>query len=241
MSLSEANLLQVAKQQYFYKFKAYSNLLSNLLLLQILTLIITQGGSGGAGTAVNAASIQVYHHSSDFVIIVTIVWAMISAITCTTQTYKDMDFAYVSNRLSSDISSMGFLLTAGIVGGVMASLSGILIRVMLFFTMGSSNIAREYFFVPPQDLLTSILATILYIILAISIGYFVGTLAQISKAFIVLLPLVVVIAVRLSAGVLIEAFIKESSLLLFALKVLATSAILFYTSLQLSNRLEVRR
>jgi len=241
MSLSETSLFQVAKRQYLYKFKACSPLLFALAVVQVLTILTAQGGTSSASTGGSGITVSVYSYSSNLVIANTILWAFFAGFICTTQTTKSIDFAYVSNRLSSNISSIGFLLTAGIAGGVLATLSGTLIRVMVFFKLGSKNIAPENFFVPPQDLLLGCLAAILYITLSSSIGYFVGTLIQVSKAFIVLLPLFLVLAMRLSLGTLIDAVTKENSLLLFAIKVLAISVLLVWSSALLSNRLEVRR
>ncbi len=243
MSLTETNLLEVAKKQYFSKFGSYSNLLWALMVVQVLAVLSSLGGNGMSSTGGQGINLQITRYSSSLIVMCTMFWAIISGIICTTTAYKNLDFTYVSSRLSSDISSIGFLLTAGFAAGVMSSLSGVLLRVIIFFTVGSQSIALGYFFPPPQDLLTGILSTTLYVILMSAIGYFVGTLTQVSRGFVILLPLVFIIAVRLPGvgAEIINTFVKESSLLWFAVKVIAATAMLCCGAMLLSNRLEVRR
>lgn len=161
MSLTETSLWEVVKKQYAYKLKAHANLFFYLVPVQCLGMLSQTGSSG---TYSNSINLTVSEFSSDATIIFTLIWAFVIAVFCTNKPYKDLNFAFVSTRLSSSISDIGFLLTAAIISGATASLSGVIIRVAKFLTFGSRHIAGKYFFIPPQDLLIGIIATILYVI-----------------------------------------------------------------------------
>lgn len=91
---------------------------------------------------------------------------------------------------------------------------------------------------------------IFYMFLISSIGYLIGSLIQISRTFIILLPAVAIgIALILKIYFASNAFFKiiadfyfsESSILLFSIKALITSIVLFSGAMLISNSLEVRK
>lgn len=54
-----------------------------------------------------------------------------------------MGFTLVTNRVSDNLSNIGVLLTACVFGGTTASLSGVLLRVVMYFTFNRSQIIIE--------------------------------------------------------------------------------------------------
>ncbi|MBU7005978.1 hypothetical protein [Phosphitispora fastidiosa] len=251
MSLTETNLIEVTKRQYFYKLRGYMSMFLNMVGVQIVALLFSSGGvSGSSGMSSNNIQFSVNWFSADMVISFTLMWAFVVAIYLTTNDYRNIDFGFVSNRLSSNISNIAFLLTAGVAGGITASLAGYLIRVIVYLSTGSQNIVSENFLILPQELLAGTIAAALYIILVSSLGYFVGVLAQLHKIFVVLLPALIfgaMIAETRIAGKpqtfvkLTEFFTNEGSFTLFALKVMITVVVLFWGGIIMSNRLEVRQ
>ncbi len=251
MSLTETNLIEVTKRQYFYKLRGYMSMFLNMVGVQIVALLFSSGGvSGSSGMSSNNIQFSVNWFSADMVLSFTLMWAFVVAIYLTTNNYRNIDFGFVSNRLSSNLSNIAFLLTAGVAGGITASLAGYLIRVIAYLSTGSQHIVSENFFILPQELLAGTIAAVLYIILVSSLGYFVGILAQLHKAIVVLLPALIfgtMIAEAKIAGKpqtfvkLAEFFTNEGSFTLFALKVMITVVVLFWGGIIMSNRLEVRQ
>ncbi|ATW28098.1 hypothetical protein [Candidatus Formimonas warabiya] len=250
MSLTETNLLFVAKKQYFYKLKAYVGLFFGLAVIQLLVFGLSGGRIGMEGSSSDYVSFQVYRFSSEVIISTTMLWALTVAVILTTKSYRDVDFTFVSNRISSNLSNIGFLLTAGLVGGVTASLYGPLVRVMMYFSAGSHNIIRENFFMTPRELVVGMSAAALYIILFSALGYFLGMFAQVHKICLAFLPVLFLGALFLgnitqSEATLfaksIQFFGYEKSFLLFTVKILLTAAILFTGAIIFSNRVEVRK
>ncbi|MBO1512915.1 hypothetical protein [Metabacillus bambusae] len=248
MFLTEVKLVDIVKKQFMYKIKAYLSVFSSLLTIQIIGILLSTTGSRSMGTSSNGFSLNVSYYTGDIIIIFTMIWALISAIIITTKAYRNDDFVFVSNRLSSNLSNIVFLLFASIVGGITTMLSGILFKVIMYFILDDGNVATT--FISIQELIVGIIASILYVFLLASLGYFVGMLVQLSKWFTIILPAVFLGYLFLGGNrngeptFLLEIgkfFIDEASLLVFFLKVIAAGSFLFYVSIILSNKIEVRQ
>lgn len=198
------------------------------------------------GTSYNSFSININYYTGDISIIFTLIWSFMTAIIITTRAYRNDDFVFVSNRLSSHISNVAFLFFASVIGGISAVLTGQLFKVILIlkneYVLGSA--------VPIQDLLLSIVVSILYVFLLASLGYLVGMLVQLNRWLSVLLPIVVIgymIIGTTAVGEptiivkLFNLYVQETYFPLFLLKIGVTTGLLFFISSILTNRLEVRQ
>ncbi|MFP7300290.1 hypothetical protein [Neobacillus niacini] len=245
MSLSKTRLLDVVKKQYFYKFKAYKQVFVSLIFIQLLAVFFSFNGVGMMGSSSENVEIDIQFYSADMVIIFTIIWAFITAILLTTTAYKNDDFTFVSNRLSSNLSNLLYLLTASIIGGVSAMLSTSFMKIIMYLYGGQGYISASPSL---SEVIIGYSSTILYIFLFSGLGYFFGTLVQISKVFAIVIPGVFIGAGILGVGSLGYEWVKsiyqfiftESSILVFVLKALILAALLFSGSIALSNRMEVR-
>ena len=243
MSLTKVSLIEVVKKQYVYKLKAYSQVFISLIFLQLLAVLFSMNGVGSMGSTVGSVEVQASYFSSDFVAAFTMLWGFITAILITTKAYRNDDFVFVANRVSSNLSNAVFLLTTSVVGGITAMLSSYLFKVIIYYFFKSTPILDA-----PIELLLGIFSTILYVFLFCALGYLVGTLVQISKVFTVLLPAAFFGALILEglsgkAGTVasvFEFFFTESSLVLFIVKIIVAAGLLFSGAFVLSNRLEVR-
>jgi hypothetical protein len=245
MSLSRISLQEVVKKQYSYKLRAYVQVFMSLVFIQVLAILFSFNGVGMMGTSSNTFEIDVHFYSADIVVVFTLLWAFISSILITTQAYRNDDFAFITNRLSSNLSNMLFLLTISLVGGLTALLSSHVMRILMFI-FGQS----EYLYTPTEvsEWIIGFIATVLYVLLFAAIGYFVGTLVQLHKIFAILLPVLFIGILILVAGTMNEAIFRnvfefifeESSLALFIVKIGVLAALLFSGSALLSNRMEVR-
>lgn len=133
MSLSKANLMDVVKRQYVFKLKSYIQVFMTLVVLQLLAILFSFNGAGMMGSSNASVEVDIQFYSADIVVVFTMLWAFITAILITTKAYRNDDFAFVTNRLSSNLSNMIFLLTASILGATLAILSSYLMKVMMYF------------------------------------------------------------------------------------------------------------
>ncbi|MFE0507770.1 hypothetical protein ACWF7H_05795 [Peribacillus butanolivorans] len=246
MSLTSVNLWETVKKQYFFKLKANIDAFSSLIGIQLLALLFSFGGVGSVGMGGENFSINIKYYSADLVIGFTLIWAFVTAIVITTKPYRNHDFTFVTNRLSSSLSNILYLLTASIVGSITAILSGnlleILARILLDDQIYSFNTGL-------QELVMGIGVTILYVFFVTAIGYFIGALVQESKLFIILIPVLFFGILFLEASMQKEPFLinvfkfygMESTLSLFIIKVIITVAVLFTAAISILNRMEVRR
>jgi hypothetical protein len=246
MSLTKVSLFDVVKKQYAYKLKAYIQVLSTLVFVQLLAILLSFNGIGGGGTSSESIEINIHYYSADFVIVFTMLWGFISAILITTKAYRYDDFAFVTNRISSNLSNAIFLLTASIIGGITAMLCSYLIKVIMYYFVAPLYGHSMLIMATPVDLLLGILATSFYVLLFCALGYFVGTLVKINKIFIVVLPAVFFGAMigegsgktKIVTSVF-EFIYMESSLPLFIVKIIVIAGLLFSSAFVLSNRMEV--
>jgi hypothetical protein len=245
MSLSRISIKDVIIKQYTYKLRAYIQVFMSLVIIQMLGILFSFNGVGMMGTSSNTFEIDVHFYSADIVIVFTMLWAFITAILITTQAYRNDDFAFITNRLTSNISNMLFLLTISMVGGLTALLSSHVMRILMIL-MGQT----EYLYTPTNasDWIIGFIATVLYVLLCSAVGYFIGTLVQLHKVFAVLLPVAFIGILILGAGTMNETIIhnvfefifKEATLALFMVKIGVLAALLFSGSALMSNRMEVR-
>ncbi len=249
MYSTEASVFSIAVKQYLYKLKAYIGLFSGLALTQFIGFLFSLGGVGQSGSGSSIMEVYIKRYSGDIVAVFTIIWIFATAIMLTIKAYRDMDFAFVSSRVSSNLSNIGFLLTYCVLGGVTVSLYGLLLRVVVYFTTGGAGIIGQDFKPSLFSLFAGTAAVVLYMLLFSGTGYLIGVLARLNRIFVVVIPAlfigVVFTAARVKTGNsviagTVEFFIKETSLLLFAVKVILASAVLFTGSMVLSNRTEVR-
>jgi hypothetical protein len=249
MSLTRVRMLDVVKKQYFYKLKAYIQVFLTLVILQVLAILFSLNGFGMSGTSSDSIEIEVHYYSADIVIAFTMLWGFITAILITTKAYRNDDFVFVTNRVSSNLSNILFLLTASIIGGITAMLSTYLIKVIMYFFEGDILVKSTNAIAATNELLVGAIAAILYVFIFCALGYFIGTLVQISKIFVILLPALFfgslfLDAARGNAGIVQNVFefiFTESSILLFIVKIIIAVGFLFSGAVILSNRMEVRQ
>lgn len=243
MYLTEPKMNEIVLKQYKYKINSYIGALISLMMCQIIAMAFSFGGSGMLGTSSDFFDIMVHYYTADFVFIFTMLWAFITAITITTKTYRYDDFSFVTNRLTSNFSNVLFLVTISLTGAVTAVLSSFFLKVLMYFyfDMEQMMIVQTTFL----EYFTGFIGLFFYLLLFSSIGYFFGTVSQISKVFVFLIPVLLFGSLILGVSVPIIAevfqfYANEASILLFVLKVFVTVVMIFSGAIAISNQLEVK-
>lgn len=248
MSLTKVSMNEIVKRLYVYKLKAYIQVFMSLVILQVIAILFSLNGVGQMGSGGGMINVNVGYYSADLVVAFTMLWGFITAILITTKAYRNDDFILVTNRISSNLSNMLFLLTASVIGGIMAVLSTYLLKVIVLVFINDFYLNSTFDSAGTMDMLVGTCAAILYVFLVSLLGYLAGTLVQLNRLFVVLLPTVFIggllfDGMRGKAGIimaLFEFFFTESSFPLFLIKVICTVALVFSGTFMLSNRMEVR-
>ncbi|WP_158651467.1 hypothetical protein [Mesobacillus jeotgali] len=248
MYLTKVSLWDVVKKQFRFKMKSYRGMFTSLMMLQIIGILFSLGGEGGGGGGSETFSYDMNYYSGNIILAFMMIWAFISAIVVTTQAYRFDDYSFVANRLSSHLSNIMFLGWASVIGGVTFVLASQSLKLAILFQKD-----REFIESQPITMLQmaeGLAATILYLFLFTALGYLVGMLVQRNKAFIIILPALLFGSLFLNVFLASEStlvidigqiFVRETSFLLFMLKVLLTSALAYAISVWVSNSLEVRK
>ena len=248
MYLTKVSLWDVVKKQFRFKMKSYRGMFTSLMMLQIIGILFSLGGEGGGGGGSDTFSYDMNYYSGNIILAFMMIWAFISAIVVTTQAYRFDDYSFVANRLSSHLSNILFLGWASVIGGVSFVLASQSLKLAILFQKDREFIESQPITMP--QMAEGLAATILYLFLFTALGYLVGMLVQRNKAFIIILPALLFGSLFLNVFLASEStlvidigqiFVRETSILLFMLKVLLTSALAYAISVWISNSLEVRK
>ncbi|MUV38308.1 hypothetical protein JNUCC1_02146 [Lentibacillus sp. JNUCC-1] len=249
MSSNKVTMGQVVWKQYRYKLKAYHQVFTSLVVLQLMALLFSSGpvsssGGGGYGMYVSLNS-----YTGDVILIFTFLWVTINAITMMTRAYREDDFLFVTNHTSQHIANILFLITASVIGAVTATLVNYLYRILTFYLTEKDNFIGMIDDVSPVlDPLIGILGATFYLLMFGALGYLIGSMVQLHRVFIFLLPVLFVGALffdewTIDTSVIGEIFIfyaGETNLLLFILKTAITAVVLFTGAFFLLGKKEVR-
>ncbi|GIN71961.1 hypothetical protein J14TS2_24360 [Bacillus sp. J14TS2] len=247
MSLIETSLSEVVWKQFVFKSKSFFTTFGTLVILQVLAIFFSSGGSGSSGFHGRDLSVELNYYSGDIVVIFTILWTFSLAIFTTTKATRYDDYVFVGNRLSSHLANVLFLLTASLIGGISATLCGFIVRIIGYFS--DDVMMGGELFQSPLDFLLSIGAISLYGFLFAALGYIFGMIIQFHRSFIFLLPVICVgvIIASVTSGydeemkAVFDFIMMETHFWIFLLKVLLISGIFFVAAILLSNKLEVRK
>jgi hypothetical protein len=248
MSLAEASLWAVIKKQYIFKIKSYSNLYVSMVAVQLIAFLFTAGGMAGtSGIGYNNIYIEVKMCSGTGVFIFTVLWIMANSFILTLPLCRNIDFSFVTNRISSNMANIGFMATAAIAGGITTALATILLRNVFYYTTESKFLFAANFWVEPGELLTGAGVAIMYLLLFSAAGYLAGALMQLHRSLYVILPALLLGMffyesanehIRIFKA--LDFFFLEKSPLLFTFKIAVAVLLLWVCAMGLSNRTEVR-
>lgn len=243
MSLSKIKFSKTVNNLYRFKLKTNMNLFNSLIVLHLFGILFSLGGIGQQG----GEYYNISYYTADYMIGLTMVWAFIIGLQFMSRDLRNHDFLFVTNRLASHIANGLFLFTMSVIGAITAILTRYLSKLIIHFSFGTVYMNE---IVPPTitEYIFGVIATILFVFIFSIIGYMVGSIIQLNKIFIILLPVFIITYLILSARsgqsnlliILFEFYFAESSFILYLLKVMGTSAIIFTSAIGLTNRLEAK-
>lgn len=246
MSLTKVSYSSLIKKQLQFKFKAYLNVFNSLIILQLFSVLLAFNPTisrGMSGYGING-SLDTY--SADFTVVFTLLWGFITAFLLTTKAYREDDYTFVTNSETQLWANSLFLLAISCIGGLTTLLSGSLYRVVFYFTSDAGTIVWQR---PTlAEFSIGAIATSMYIFLFCALGYLAGTLVQLNKIFMFILPVMFIGLLLISgnagkANFLVKSYLfyfKEAHLTIFLLKIILTSGLIFYISKFLFRNKEVR-
>ena len=193
MHLTETRLSEIIIKQYKFKWNSYKSVFSSLVIIQLVAVLFSLSGIGGGGMSSGGINgegmkLEYKYYSADMVIIFTFLWGLLYALLLTTKAYRQDDFVFVTNRFSSVMSSIAFIVTASVIGGITAIGSGYLLRVVVYFIWRDHQVIGNGIIHQPLFFLMGIAATILFVLLFSALGYLAGVIIQVHRIFVIVLP-----------------------------------------------------
>lgn len=248
MSLQEAKLLPIITRQYHYKLKTHANLLVGLAIAQVIGLALSLGGMASGNSSTSTLYMNVTYYTSNMILVYTLIWAFVVGILLSLKRISNLDFAFISNRLSSNLANVAHILTLSVLGGLTTAMGSILLRCIILFGRGS-DIVGTHFYVGPGDLLLTAFVIALYAAVLGMLGYLIGILVRCWRYLIVVLPALLIgilfletriPEIRIILGA-VDWLKDESSLGIFVLKILVVFGLAVAGSVIVSQRMEVRK
>lgn len=240
MFLSNSSLASVVMTQVKFKLNAYNGLIYSLIILQLFGILFASG-AGGSGTSIMNTSISIDRTSIEAGLLLVSFLAISVGNLMTTKAYRYDDFSYVATRLSSNLANIIVLFIFSVFAGTTTYLSGYIVRILMYFfsteLVDSPRVFEDY-----VGTLSIILAMIFLLWMFSSVGYLAGTLFQKHK--LLFFGVLIIFAMLLISKIWITTFafifVENGSLLIFTIKVIGVSIVLFAASTAISNRMEVR-
>ena len=246
MYLTEVKAREVMINQYYYKLQAYLGVFTSLVFVQILAIVFSFSGTSSMGGGSDTFSYDVRTYSGTLLAVFTLIWALSNGISLTTKQHRYDDFNFVTNRSVSNYANALFLVTASAIAAITGLLATYAMKLIVSQFLRTPSIAVDQ--VSSINTLKGLVGFFLYILLFASVGYFIGMLVQTNKLVAFLLPaiilLIMIVQVYVGGGSpflndIWRFYILEASFVLFVIKSLVTSVLLFLGAFALANRLEV--
>ncbi|WP_054712426.1 hypothetical protein [Bacillus sp. JCM 19041] len=214
----------VVKQQYFYKMRHNFLFVFFLLFMQLVGLLVSSFPRSDIDYY--GGEVQVYHLSTELVTVLSIITIGIIAVLMTFKAQRYSLTTFVSNTRSQHLSSILYLLTLATFAGVTAFSASFLQKVYVVSLTSAvlDNVVPTHM-ASLSGFLSSLAVSIMYMVFAASFGYFVGTLVQVHKVFILFFLAIVFFSFSSLENFLFY-FFQESNPFFFFLKMSSTSIIL---------------
>ncbi len=250
MYLTENSLFDLVKRQYFFKLKAY-NLFAGLLSVHVIAFLLSVNGVGSIGTHYDDLSISLTTYSNDMFLMLTGIWIFIAGTQFVSKKQRDSDFSFPSTPYSSALSSVAMLATVACVSGIATYALGIALKVVVVLFKNDEVMSMVGFYQPLGEMVLGMFVSVVYMLLAVGLGYAAGMLVQWHKIFAVILPVAVLGNVfykgqvnQIETAWIVQGtqfFVAETSLAMFVIKAAVVCLALFAASVLIAGKLEVRR
>lgn len=236
--LDEAPFMTAIKQQYLFKLKTYHNFISTLIILQLLGFFLGLFNQS-YWISTGYLDINIATISTDQAYIFTIIMAFIYGVQLTTKVAKNMMTTFVSDKRTNHLVNGLLLGTISLFGAILVALSGVCMRLLAYLFFETEKIVSVNSITIATVLMT-ILAMFVIFFFVSSLGYLIGELVQISKVFIVIVP-VVAYTFQKQIASLFSLYSDVKSVALFTVLMLCTIMIVFLLSFVIGRKSEVRQ
>lgn len=239
----EVNVWQETKKQFHYKCNAYAKMFSLVIVYQLLVsllpmlLLFSQDYSYSGNYWLDLQTENASTTGS--AVVFTLIWAFVMGLMLTYKGGKLTVLGFVRDSRTNHYANGLFILLLAAIGGVTAWLAEYLLQTMIVLKYGVESF--QYFnILTLADVLLTGLTAVLYVLLFCVLGYFIGEMFQFMK-YLVITMLVLFVFLGIDVGVpVVNFYLMEANIILFTLKIIGTSAVLYLLAWLPTRRMEVR-
>ena len=246
MSLNEVNLFNVVKKQVKFKFFSYHIIWISLIFTQffgiLMSSVVIQPTDPTGPYSETVITINTF--DSTFLMIMTYVWIVAMAVFLGLATTKRSDFGFVTTRLSQFLSTIVMLIILAVVGAITVYLGNSLISLILMIFQAGIPMSTQFTFLAHVANVTGVFG---YLLLYAAVTYLAISLFQLNRFVLPGLLVLNVLTINLASTYqlnhplrkLTKFFGEETSILVFVLKVVIVTTILFVSAWLVTRNREV--
>lgn len=250
-TLSDGNAVfwKAVKRQFFYKVQINLGRFCGLLILQLIATLLSLGGAYNAASSTGNLQTITTLVSYQLILIVSLIWVVFFSRLLAGRADRKLVFTLPGNRLSDVVSDIGGILAVCAAGAISASLFFAALRFKYLLPGAFKPLSAGYY-LTPGSLFYLAAGFFLYMLIAASVGYLIGTLERLHRALLLCVPGLIVLSLcpihqkqytSALLNVCIDFLFKNGSLPGLLLKAAVISLALLLPSAVLANRMEVRR
>ncbi|KGR75685.1 hypothetical protein [Ureibacillus manganicus] len=238
MSLNSWTTSQLIWKQVKWKCKAFSQSFITLIGVLIVIQLLGWNGSGSSGGGFNQFSVYINIFSLDMNVLITCMWAFVQSLLMQGRVQHQDDYSFVTNRFVTNVSNAIVVIIYSFIATLIA-MATLYISTVVIQLFRGIEIIRDELIVNPVDAIV----IFLIILLIAAIGFFIGSAFHLSKLLgigVIVLFIIIMYRLPMLPTNAIQFFFDGGDLL-FILKAVVSSILIFGLSIQMLNRNEVTR
>lgn len=246
--LVKPDVFAILKTQIAYKLRVHAGLFTGLFIFQLFFIVIgILFFRDSTGMTVANMNLSIIVHNASNVIGVTFFWAFITGLIIANAPSKELMQVFVVDNKTNHIANGVIMLIMSIIAGVTAFLANYLVYVGVVLLNGMENITLVEI-LSVREIMLGICVTTLYVLFILTTAYLIRTLVRLSWLILIFFILLIVptfifglfISYTSLPPTLAVFYFKESSVILFSVKILLTSTVFIGLAMVVSNRQEAR-
>jgi hypothetical protein len=248
MYLTEPKLFDIVKKQLLFKFQTHHKAFATLLVLQVFAIFFGSAEHIYPSRMNELTGITWITLSNENSLSLTLFWTIVMGVLISSSRRRNESFTFVTNNIAHHLSNFVLMLTVAFLGGLAVVLSGSVIKMFGYLRYSVKVIESPGLLLAPSDFFIRVITVFAYMLLFFLISYTITSFIQRSKKTILLFVFGWIMLSSVTSfwngptvfSMMTGFFFDESNLIVFLIKVSLTSLALFFASIAVTNRLEVR-
>lgn len=244
MPLIEVSLINIVKKQVKFKLFSYPSIWLWLVSTQLFGIVLSVAVNNSVNSSDREFMTTINMYDSAFLIIMTFIWIVVATIFHAIATTKQIDFTFITTRLSQFISTILYLVLLAAIGAITAYLGSSLIILILKIIHDGMQFSTQFTFL---DHVVNVTGMFGYLLVLSGVAYLAVSLYQLNRFLLPGLLVLYGLVANLSTvyyfeNPIIQLFLffeEETSIILFILKVMGVTGILFVAAWMTTRNREV--